>query len=391
MSKKKVMVVYGTRPEALKVAPLIHAIERHPSLVALPVSTGQHREILEEVNTLMGIEPVHNLRVGSVGKSLNWMAGDMIQGIDQILAEHLPEAVVVQGDTTTVLMAGLAAFNRQIPLVHLEAGLRSHNLLSPFPEEANRRLTTQITALHLAPTVDAALNLRKENVNPDDIVVTGNTVIDALHTTVNRPVVWTNPQLEKVISSGRRIITVTTHRRENWGKPMENIGAAIAQLARRYPDVYFVLPLHPNPYIREIVIPCVESEPNVLVLDPLDYGQFSHLMQASHVMVSDSGGVQEEAPSLGVPVLVLRENTERPEGVAAGTARLIGTDSDRIVQEVSALLDSVDAHKQMASAINPYGDGFAADRAVGAIAQLLGVGERIEDFSPSRGGDGGKS
>lgn len=381
MTNKRVMVIYGTRPEAVKVASLIHAIDDHPALESIVLSTGQHQDILEAVNNLFSLRPVKNLRVGGKGDTLNQMAGAMLAQIDEVLANHSPDAVVVQGDTTTVLMAALAAFNRQIPVVHLEAGLRSHNIHSPFPEEANRRLTTQIASLHLAPTDVSRDNLLREGVAPESVFVVGNTVIDALQEIVAQDIQWKNPVLADAVASGYRIITVTAHRRENWGEPMVNIAHAIKELSRKYADTIFVLPLHPNPTVRQAIVPVVESADNVKVVDPQEYDQFCHLMKVSYLMVSDSGGVQEEAPSLGVPVLVLRENTERPEGVKAGTARLIGTDRGRIVTEVSALLDDDGAYAAMAGAVNPYGDGRASQRSAAAIAHLLGVGERLEPFS----------
>ena len=267
-------------------------------------------------------------------------------------------------------------------MVHLEAGLRSGDLWSPFPEEANRKLVSQISSLHLAPTAVSRDNLLREGVFVDDIVVTGNTVIDALLTTVERDTEVTDPALARAVAEGRDILLVTTHRRENWGGAMENVGRALRRLSESFPDLVIVLPAHRNPIVREAVLPQLEGRENVIVTEPLDYAEFIKVMSASKIVLTDSGGVQEEAPSLGRPVLVMRENTERPEAVAAGTVRLIGTDENRVFDEVSRLMTVPTAYQAMSHAENPYGDGRAAERTVAAIAQLLGVGERIADFTP---------
>jgi UDP-N-acetylglucosamine 2-epimerase (non-hydrolysing) len=297
-----------------------------------------------------------------------------------VLDRERPDAVIVQGDTSTVAAASIAAFYRQVPVVHVEAGLRSGDISSPFPEEANRKLTSQVAALHLAPTSTSRDNLVREDVAPSTIAVTGNTVIDALLHTVEQGIAFTDPQLAGAEASGRPIMLVTTHRRENWGGAMEGVGRALRTLATRYPEQLVVLPAHRNPIVREAVLPHLEGLTNVLVTEPLAYGEFTRLMAASTVVLTDSGGVQEEAPSLGKPVLVMRENTERPEAVEAGTVRLIGTDEQRIVDEVSRLVDDRDHYASMANAVNPYGDGHAARRSVAAIQHLFGLGERVADF-----------
>lgn len=371
--RRVVMTVYGTRPEAIKVAPVIAAIESSPGLANSIVVTGQHREMLDEVNRLFGITPDHDLDIMRHGQTLAQIAARVLEGLDPVLAEVRPDAVLVQGDTTTSTAAALAAFYRQVPVVHLEAGLRSHDIGSPFPEEANRRLTSQIAALHLAPTATSRANLLREGVDEASIVVTGNTVIDALLTTVGKAVPFDDPALTALAGSARRVVLVTTHRRESWGPAMEGIGRALATLARQHPDVTFVLPVHRNPVVREAVLPAVAGLDNVLVTEPLPYGQFARLLDRAHVVLTDSGGVQEEAPSLGTPVLVMRENTERPEAVEAGTVRLIGTAEQRIVDEVNRLLDDAEAHAAMARAMNPYGDGHAAERTVAALRRLLGT------------------
>ncbi|QUC01387.1 UDP-N-acetylglucosamine 2-epimerase (non-hydrolyzing) [Cellulosimicrobium cellulans] len=365
------MTVYGTRPEAIKVAPVIKALEESPDFESVTVVTGQHREMLDQVNELFGIVPDHDLDIMSHGQTLAQIFARVIEGLDPILEKERPTAVIVQGDTSTSTAAALAAFYRQIPVVHLEAGLRSGNIQSPFPEEANRKITTQIAALHLAPTETSRANLLAEGVDDSTIVVTGNTVIDALLTTVGKEIPFTDPRLEDLAASGRRILLVTTHRRENWGGAMEGVGRALAQIARAFPDLEVVLPAHRNPIVRDAVLPQLAGTQNVTVSEPLPYGEFARLMSLSTVILSDSGGVQEEAPSLGKPVLVMRENTERPEAVAAGTVELVGTDEDTIVDRVRGLLQDAAKYKTMASASNPYGDGGAAPRVLVAIERLV--------------------
>lgn len=379
-NRLKIMTIYGTRPEAIKVAPVIKALELSEKFESIAVVTGQHREMLDQVNALFGIAPARDLAIMSKNQFLNEIVAKVISGIDAVLAEFKPDAVIVQGDTSTVMGAAVAAFNRQIPVVHLEAGLRSGDILSPFPEEANRKLTSQITRLHLAPTEQSKKNLLAEGVKESDVVVTGNSVIDALMHTVQQPVVFSDPAVPEVIAGDKPIVLVTTHRRENLGSAMDNIGRAVATLAKKYPDHHFVLPAHKNPLVRETILPHLEGLDNVLVTEPLAYVEFTHLIKSSRIVLTDSGGVQEEAPSLGKPVLVMRENTERPEAVEAGTVRLIGTDFSRIVNEVSQLIEDPAHFNSMANAVNPYGDGIAANRTVAALEHLFGLGERMKDF-----------
>ncbi|WP_299449867.1 non-hydrolyzing UDP-N-acetylglucosamine 2-epimerase [uncultured Serinicoccus sp.] len=375
------MTVYGTRPEAIKVAPVIKAIEAEAGLTSVTVVTGQHREMLDQVNEVFGITPDHDLDVFAHGQTLNALMARVFHRLDPVLESRRPDALLVQGDTSTVAAASIAAFYRQIPVVHLEAGLRSGDILSPFPEEANRKITTQVARLHLAPTATSKANLLAEKVDAGTVAVTGNTVIDALLHTVAEDIPFSDPQLRQIEESGRRVLLVTTHRRENWGGAMEGVGRALRRLAERYPDTVVILPAHRNPIVREAVLPQVEGLENVLVTEPMPYGEFTRLMSLATVVLTDSGGVQEEAPSLGKPVLVMRENTERPEAVEAGTVRLIGTDEERIVTEVSALFDDPAAFEAMSHAVNPYGDGKAADRSVAAITHLFGIGSRLPDFT----------
>ncbi|WP_435871633.1 non-hydrolyzing UDP-N-acetylglucosamine 2-epimerase [Kocuria marina] len=375
-----IMPIYGTRPEAIKMAPIVTALQNSDQFECVVTVTGQHREMLDQVNEIFGITPDHDLNIIQPRQTLNGVLTRTVEGLDRIFEDTPPDAVVVQGDTTTSTAAAIAAFYRGIPVIHAEAGLRSFNLFSPFPEEANRKITSQITSLHLAPTATSKENLLREAITEEDIVVTGNTVIDALLHTVEQQLPFTDPQLEKIASSGKRVLLVTTHRRENQGEAMRGVGRALARIADAEPELTIVLPAHRNPVVREAVLPAIEGKPNVVVTEPLAYGEFTRMLSVAHVVLTDSGGVQEEAPSLGKPVLVMRENTERPEAVTAGTVKLIGTDEERIVTEVDRLLNDADAYQAMANAVNPYGDGKAAERSLAAIEQMFGVGRRVADF-----------
>lgn len=374
------MPIFGTRPEAIKMAPIIAALHKSPDFDCVVTVTGQHREMLDQVNELFGIVPDHDLDILRPGQSLSAIMTRTMDGLEKLFSDSKPDAVIVQGDTTTSTAAAIAAFYHGIPVVHVEAGLRSGDLYSPFPEEANRKMTSQISALHLAPTSTSRANLLAEGINAADIVVTGNTVIDALLATVEKKIPFSDPVLEELAASGRRILLVTTHRRENQGDAMRGVGRALARIAEAEPDLVIVLPAHKNPVVREAVLPALAGRANVIVTEPLAYGEFTRMLSLAHVVLTDSGGVQEEAPSLGKPVLVMRDNTERPEAVHAGTVALIGTDEDRIVKEVDRLLHDQAQFDSMANAVNPYGDGQAASRTVAAIAQLLGVGTRIGEF-----------
>ena len=375
-----IMPIYGTRPEAIKMAPIVKALQASPQFECVVTVTGQHREMLDQVNEIFDITPDHDLNIIQPRQTLNGVLTRTVEGLDAIFAENAPDAVVVQGDTTTSTAGAIAAFYRGIPVIHAEAGLRSFDLFSPFPEEANRKMTSQITSLHLAPTSTSKENLLREALPEEDIVVTGNTVIDALLHTVEQKLPFSDPQLEEIASSGRRVLLVTTHRRENQGEAMRGVGRALARIAQAEPELTIVLPVHRNPVVREAVLPAIEGLPNVVVTEPLAYGEFTRMLSVAHVVLTDSGGVQEEAPSLGKPVLVMRENTERPEAVTAGTVTLIGTDEERIATEVDRLLNDDAAYRAMANAVNPYGDGRAAERTLAAIEQMFGVGQRIADF-----------
>ena len=363
------------------MAPIVMALKKNPNFDCIVTVTGQHREMLDQVNQLFGISPDHDLNILQQGQSLSDIMTRTIDGLNQLFQKARPDAVVVQGDTTTSTAAAISAFYHRIPVVHAEAGLRSGDLFSPFPEEANRKITSQISSLHLAPTSTSKGNLLAEGVSANAVVVTGNTVIDALLTTVGKEIPFSDPALEDLAHSRAKILLVTTHRRENQGDAMRNIGRALARIADLERQLTIVLPAHKNPVVREAVLPAIHGKSNVLVTEPLAYGEFTRMLSLAHIVLTDSGGVQEEAPSLGKPVLVMRENTERPEAVSAGTVRLIGTDEDRIVREVQSLLHSHEIFQGMANAVNPYGDGRAAARSVAAIEELFGLGERLPDFA----------
>jgi UDP-N-acetylglucosamine 2-epimerase (non-hydrolysing) len=379
---KRVMIIYGTRPEAIKLAPVIRAIHASPLLSPIVTLTGQHRAIVDQVNSLFGIRPDHDLNVIRPRQSLDGLTSRVLQGLTLTLQQERPDAVVVQGDTTSTFAGALAAFYENVPVVHVEAGLRTGDIYSPFPEEANRRLTSQITTLHLAPTPVSEDNLLHGGIPSQKVLVTGNTVIDALLWTVEQDVPYGNQALEAVDSSDTPMLLVTTHRRESWGRRMRGVANAVARLARRHPDLIVVLPVHPNPVVREALLPALRGPDNVMAVEPMGYGAFARLLRRSTIVLTDSGGVQEEAPSLGKPVLVMRDTTERPEAVSAGTARLVGTDPDRVYAEVDNLLTSAPAYEAMANAVNPYGDGRAAERTASAIEHMFELGARPAPFGP---------
>lgn len=375
------MVIFGTRPEAIKVAPVIQALRASKTLDPIVAVTAQHRGMLDQVLDLFQIAPDFDLNIIRERQSLTDVTLRALERLSPIIEEVEPDAILVQGDTTTTFVGALAAFYHRTPVVHLEAGLRTFDRFSPFPEEANRSLTTRLTDLHLAPTSGNKANLLTEGIAEDTIVVTGNTVIDALLEVVDRKVDYGDQALASLETHNRKVVLVTAHRRESWGEPMKAIGRAVAQIARAEPEVEVVFPLHKNPVVREAVVPYLDGLTNVVLTEPLAYGPFARLMNRAHIVLTDSGGVQEEAPSLGKPVLVMRDTTERPEAMDAGTVALVGSDEETIVSSVRRLLGDEDAYRAMANAVNPYGDGFASARSVGAIAHFLGVGSPIEEFS----------
>lgn len=367
---RRVLTVFGTRPEAIKLFPLIHALAADVRFVSRVCVSGQHRGMLDQVLTISAVRPDHDLDLMRPGQSLDALTAALLTGLGEVMEAEQPDWVVVQGDTATAMAGALAAYYRKIPVCHVEAGLRSGNIHHPWPEEVNRKIIGTLAALHCAPTDTAAQALLRENVDPAAVHVTGNTVIDALHWISGR--IAEQPRLAEGLAgleqrfAGKRIVGVTSHRRENFGEGMREIAAAIRRLAAR-PDVAAIFPVHLNPNVREVMNRELAGLDNVALIEPLDYPHFARLLGIAHLMLTDSGGVQEEAPALGKPVLVMRETTERPEGVAAGTAKLIGTDAGRIVAEVERLLDDEAAYAAMARAHNPFGDGRSAAR----IAELL--------------------
>ena len=380
--KLSVVVAYGTRPEAIKLAPIVHALAASDFLRPVVAVSGQHREMLDQANDLFGIRPELDLDIIAPGQSLTQITKRALTGYSDFFDRIEASAVVVQGDTTTTFAAALAAFYHRIPVVHVEAGLRTDDPLSPYPEEINRRLTTQLGTLHLAPTALNRANLLRDGVSADVIHVTGNTVIDAFLQVASRRTPIGVAPIDVAISAHRRILLVTAHRRESWGEPMSGIGRAIAEIARRFPDLLVVLPAHRNPLVRARLLPPLAGLVNVVVTEPMSYAPFAALVAASTLVLTDSGGLQEEAPSLGKPVLVMRDATERPEAIFAGSAALVGTEPVQIVDRVAKLLTNSDAYRKMARAVNPYGDGLASARSIAAIEALLDLGAPMPDFAP---------
>ena len=371
----KILVVFGTRPEAIKLFPVVAALKATPGLDVRTCVTAQHRGLLDQVLSIAGLTPDVDLDIMEPGQSLDRLTARLLTALGEVMDKEKPDRVIVQGDTATAMVGALAAYYRKIPVSHVEAGLRSGNIYQPWPEEVNRRIVAPIADQHFAPTETSADALKRENIDPATIHVTGNTVIDALYATQAK--LAADPTLAAGLDdiaarfADKRIILVTTHRRENFGKGMANIARAIQQIADR-PDTAVLFPVHPNPNVVSVMDEMLGDRPNVARVDPLDYPHFVRALGLCHIALTDSGGVQEEAPALGKPVLVMRETTERPEGVTAGTAKLIGTDSARIVTEISTLLDDTDAYSAMARAHNPFGDGHASARIAGVIADGFG-------------------
>ena len=378
--KIKVMTVFGTRPEAIKMAPIVLELQKHPDTIVPVVSvTAQHREMLDQVLNLFHIKPDHDLNIMAAGQTLFDITTRAMMGLDKVLTEEEPDIVLVHGDTTTTFAGALAAYYHQTAVGHVEAGLRTHNKYSPFPEEMNRRLTGCIADLNFAPTSTSEANLLAENVPPESIFVTGNTVIDALHHTVRDDFDFQENSLKDVDFANKRIILVTTHRRENLGEPMRHVYKALKQLTEEFDDVEVVFPVHKNPKVREVVNEELGGLAKVHLIDPLDYEPFANLMHRAYLILTDSGGVQEEAPALGKPVLVLRDTTERPEAVDAGTVKLIGTDRERVYEEAKKLLTDKAEYSRMAESVNPYGDGKAAARIIQAILYHYGLADGRPD------------
>ncbi len=365
-SKIKVLAICGTRPDSIKMAPVIKEIRRHLDDFEIVLAvTGQHREMLQQVLDAFELTADFDLNIMIQRQTLAQITTRALIGLEKIIAETQPNIILAQGDTTTTFVASLAAFYAKIPFGHVEAGLRTDNKYDPFPEEMNRRLTGILTDLHFAPTYRAKENLLNEGVDENSIYITGNTGIDALLSIAQKQHVFSDQKIAEAANG--KMILMTAHRRENWGEKMRRICVAVKSLLQKYPDYNVIFPVHKNPIVREVVYPELGGEKRVLLIEPPDYVEFVHLMKSSQLILTDSGGVQEEAPSLGKPVLVLRETTERPEGVDAGNAKLVGTDPETIISEASKLLDDTREYMKMAQVANPYGDGHAAERIAGII------------------------
>ena len=381
MKKIKVMTVFGTRPEAIKMAPLAIELEKNPNIEATVCVTAQHRQMLDQVLEIFNIKPDYDLDVMKDRQTLVQITSRVLEGLDTVLKEAKPDIVLVHGDTTTSFVGALAAFYNQITVGHVEAGLRTYDIYSPFPEEMNRCLTGRIAQMNFSPTIKNKENLLKENVSEDTIFITGNTVIDAMKTTVHEDFVFSTQILNSIDYKNRRVIAMTAHRRENLGKPLENICNAVKRLVEKYEVIEVVYPVHLNPAVRETVFGILDGIDRVHLIEPVNVDELHNLMARSYMVMTDSGGIQEEAPSLAKPVLVLRKETERPEAVEAGTVKIAGVEEEVIFSLACELLESKDAYNKMAHAANPYGDGDASKRIIDAILYKFGVtNKRPEDY-----------
>ncbi len=378
MKKLRLMTVFGTRPEAIKMCPLVLEMHKYPEYIEPIVAvTAQHREMLDQVLELFHIKPDYDLNIMASGQTLYDITTRALNGLKEVIEDAKPDMVLVHGDTTTTFAGALAAFYAQVPVGHVEAGLRTGNKYSPYPEEMNRKLTGSIADMHFAPTSTSKENLLKENVNPKAIMVTGNTVIDALQTTVKANYEFADAEFNKIFARGNRLILMTTHRRENLGEPMRNVYKALRMVLETHADVEAIFPVHKNPKVREIVQEELGGLERVHLIEPMDYEPFANLMGKVDIVLTDSGGIQEEAPALGKPVLVLRDTTERPEAVDAGTVKLVGTGYGDVLRETNLLLDDPAHYQKMAEAANPYGDGKACERIIRAILQKKGYNIKI--------------
>lgn len=375
----KVMTVFGTRPEAIKMCPLVKELEKRKEVESIVCVTAQHRQMLDQVLKLFEIEPDYDLNIMRNRQTLTGITTRALTGLEEVLEEAKPDLVLVHGDTTTTFAGSLAAYYHQIPVGHVEAGLRTYQKYFPFPEEMNRRMTGAIADLHFSPTISNKKNLLKENIGETGIFITGNTVIDALKTTVREDYEFVTPELRNVDFS-KRIITMTAHRRENLGKPLEQICRAVLRIAREFSDVTVIYPVHLNPKVRETAFSILGGQENVMLIDPLDVEELHNLMARCSFLLTDSGGIQEEAPALGKPVLVLRNETERPEAVEAGTVRIAGCEEETVYRMTKQLLTDRISYETMSHAVNPYGDGEASVRIADAILHYFGLGSRPNDF-----------
>jgi len=381
MKKIKIMSVFGTRPEAIKMAPLVKELARHPDLESICCLTGQHREMLDSVMEIFDLQGDYDLNIMEKRQTLSTITTKTLLGMEKVMEQCRPDMILVHGDTSTTFAGALAAFYHQVPVGHVEAGLRTWDKYSPFPEEMNRTLVGDIAELHFSPTKANADNLRREAIG-GKIFITGNTAIDAMGYTVREDYSFNNDILNQLDFENRRVVVVTCHRRENYGEPMENIMKAIAEVVRLHPDVDVVYPVHLSPVVRECAAKYLGGKERIYLIDPIDVQEMHNLIARCYMVMTDSGGLQEEAPALGKPVLVMRRETERPEAVAAGTAKLAGVEYDNILAEANKLLESADAYNAMAKAVNPYGDGHACERIAQAIRWHFGLtGEMPEDFN----------
>ena len=381
MKKIKIMSVFGTRPEAIKMAPLVKELARHPDLESICCLTGQHREMLDSVMEIFDLQGDYDLNIMEKRQTLSTITTKALLGMEKVMEQCRPDMILVHGDTSTTFAGALAAFYHQVPVGHVEAGLRTWDKYSPFPEEMNRTLVGDIAELHFSPTKANADNLRREAIG-GKIFITGNTAIDAMGYTVREDYSFNTDILNQLDFENRRVVVVTCHRRENYGEPMENIMKAIAEVVRLHPDVDVVYPVHLSPVVRECAAKYLGGKERIYLIDPIDVQEMHNLIARCCMVMTDSGGLQEEAPALGKPVLVMRRETERPEAVAAGTAKLAGVEYDNILAEANKLLESADAYNAMAKAVNPYGDGHACERIAQAIRWHFGLtGEMPEDFN----------
>lgn len=385
MNKVKVMTIFGTRPEAIKMAPLVKELEKRQEVESIVCVTAQHRQMLDQVLELFKITPDYDLNIMKERQSLTTITTGVLEGLDELFKTVKPDIVLVHGDTTTTFAGSLAAFYNKIKIGHVEAGLRTFDKYFPFPEEINRKLTGALADIHFAPTNTSKNNLLREGINEKDIYITGNTVIDALEETVCEDYLFENDELNNIDFKNKKVIMVTAHRRENWGEPLENICRAFKRIVENNEDVEIVYLVHLNPVVRETVYGILDGVERVHLLPPLDTKETHNLMNRCFMVMTDSGGLQEEAPHLGKPVLVLRDVTERPEAVEAGTVKVIGTDEENVYKIASELINNEDAYSKMANAVNPYGDGHASRRIVDAILYYFGINnQRPEEFIPHK-------
>ena len=380
MSKKKIITIFGTRPEAIKMAPLVKELERREEIESKVCVTAQHREMLDQVLELFDIQPDFDLNIMETRQTLTGITNKVLEGLEEVFESEKPDMILVHGDTTTTFAGALAAFYQQIKVGHVEAGLRTFNKYFPFPEEMNRKLTGSLTDLHFAPTDGSKENLLREGVKENDIYVTGNTVIDAMKHTVEKNYIFDNEELNDIDFS-KKVIMITAHRRENWGEGIQNICIALNKIVEENEDVELIYLVHLNPVVKDVVFERLGGKERIHLLSPLDTKETHNLMNKSFMVMTDSGGLQEEAPHLGKPVLVLRDVTERPEAVDAGTVKLVGTDIDKIVSEANELLRNPESYLKMSKSINPYGDGVASQRIAGAILRYFELSDKeVKEF-----------